>query len=56
MENVQLDLNTGEISIIMEALSALPWRDVNALMGKINTQVMQQRQAPTAVPEMPETA
>lgn len=46
MENLQLDLNTGEISIIMEALSGLPWRDVNALMGKINSQVMQQRQAP----------
>lgn len=44
MQTYTVTLPSEDVSKIMEALSHRPWREVNKLMGDIDTQVREQPQ------------
>lgn len=51
MEKYTVTLSASDMSKIMEALSALPWREVNPVMAAIDAQVRAQQTPAEAVEE-----
>ena len=52
-DEIQLKLTTDEANILLEALGALPFVKVYALIGKIQSQASAQLATATAAPEAP---
>lgn len=52
-----LDLAAQEVDVVLNALAARPWGEVNALMNSVLGQVQAQQQpAPAAVPSQAEAS
>lgn len=52
---LNIELTVEQVRIIMDAVSQLPWRDVNALIAAVDKQVREQLSAQQGAPDASET-